>query len=89
MARSMRSPRFVLGACLLLVGCGADERVCDFSEVVQMPSYDQAFRDNLADDVDQICGNNDRGIPAEYETACKFIQDSLELRAQIAATQEN
>jgi hypothetical protein len=50
-----------------------------------MPSYDQAFRDKLAQDVDHICGNPDKGMTAEYATACKFIQDSLELRAKIAS----
>ena len=69
----------------LLAGCGPDERVCDFSQVVQMPSYDQAFRDKLAADVDHICGNADKAMRAEYGNACKFIQDSLELRAKIAS----
>ena len=69
----------------LLVGCGSSEPVCDFSKVVTMPTYDQAFRDKLADDVDHICGNPGKSMPAEYATACKFIQDSLALRAQIAA----
>ena len=70
---------------LLLAGCGSEEKVCDFSKVVTMPSYDQAFRDKLAQDVDHICGNPDKGMTAEYATACKFIQDSLELRAKIAS----
>lgn len=74
---------------LLLAGCGSDEPVCDFSEVVQVRSYDQAFRDRLANDVDHICGNPDRGLAPEYQTACRFIQDSLELRAQIAAIGQN
>jgi hypothetical protein len=69
----------------LLAGCGSEERVCDFSQVVQAPSYDQSFRDKLAADVDHICGNADKGMRAEYGNACKFIQDSLELRAKIAA----
>lgn len=69
----------------LLAGCGSEERVCDFGEVVQMPAYDQSFRDRLAQDVDRICGNPDKGLRAEYANACKFIQDSLELRAKIAS----
>lgn len=81
----MKVPGFLIGICLLLAGCGPDERVCDFSGVVQVQSYDQAFRNRLGDEVDRICGNNEKGIPAQYQTACKFIQDSLELRAKIAA----
>ena len=73
----------------LLAGCGPEERVCDFSEVVQTPAYDQAFRDGLAQDVDRICGNPDKGLRAEYANACKFIQDSLELRAKIASIKKN
>ena len=73
----------------LLAGCGPEERVCDFSEVVQTPAYDQAFRDGLAQDVDRICGNPDKGLRAEYANACKFIQDSLELRAKIASMKKN
>ena len=73
----------------LLTGCGPEERVCDFSEVVQAPAYDQAFRDRLAQDVDRICGNPDKGLRAEYANACKFIQDSLELRAQLAAMKKS
>lgn len=70
---------------VLLAGCGSEEKVCDFSQVVTMPTYDQSFRDKLAQDVDHICGSPDKGISAEYATACKFIQDSLELRAKIAS----
>lgn len=79
--------RFVMTGALaaLLVGCGSEEKVCDFSKVVTMPSYDQSFRDKLAQDVDHICGNPEKGMAAEYATACKFIQDSLELRAKIAS----
>ena len=73
----------------LLAGCGPEERVCDFSEVVQTPAYDQAFRERLAQDVDRICGNPDKGLRAEYGNACKFIQDSLELRARIASIKPN
>ncbi len=81
---------FVAGTLTaLLAGCGPEERVCDFSEVVQMPAYDQSFRDRLAQDVDRICGNPDKGLRAEYGNACKFIQDSLELRAKIAAIGQN
>ena len=76
---------FIIGICTLLVGCGSDERVCDFSEVVQVQSYDQTFRNSLGNEVDRICGNAEKGIPAQYQSACKFIQDSLELRAKIAA----
>ena len=83
----MRARVFAAGTLLaLLAGCGPDEKVCDFSQVVQMPSYDQSFRDKLAQDVDHICGNSGKGMTAEYATACKFIQDSLELRAKISAT---
>ena len=70
---------------LLLAGCGPDEKVCDFGKVAQAPSYDQAFRDGLARDVDRICGDPGRGVRAEYGNACRFIQDSLALRARIAA----
>ncbi len=73
------------GVCVLLFGCDSDEKICDFSEVVQMPRYDQSFQNGLAGDVDHICGNAQRGIPAEYQHACRFIQDSLELRAKISA----
>ena len=73
----------------LLAGCGSEERVCDFSEVVQVPTYDQSFRDKLAQDVDRICGNSAKGLNAEYGNACKFIQDSLELRAKIASIRQN
>ena len=73
----------------LLAGCGSEERVCDFSEVVQVPTYDQSFRDGLAQDVDRICGNPDKGLRPEYENACKFIQDSLQLRAKIASTEQD
>jgi hypothetical protein len=73
----------------LLAGCGSEDRVCDFGDVVQMPAYDQPFRDGLAQDVDRICGNQDKGLRAEYGNACKFIQDSLELRAKIAATRQS
>ena len=76
-------------AALLLAGCGPDEKVCDFGKVAQAPSYDQAFRDGLARDVDRICGNPDKGLRAEYGNACKFIQDSLELRAKIAAMKKS
>jgi hypothetical protein len=82
----MRVRFFLAGTLLaLLAGCGSEEPVCDFAEVAQMPTYDEAFRDRLATDVDHICGNADQGLRAEYESACKFIQDSLELRARIAA----
>ena len=73
----------------LLAGCGSEERVCDFTEVAQMPTYDQSFRDRLAQDVDHICGNPDKGLRAEYGNACKFIQDSLALRARIASTRQD
>ena len=73
----------------LLAGCGSEDRVCDFGDVVQMPAYDQSFRDGLARDVDRICGNPGKGLRAEYGNACKFIQDSLELRAKIAATRQS
>ena len=73
----------------LLAGCGSEERVCDFGEVVQMPTYDQSFRDKLAQDVDHICGNSAKGLNAEYENACKFIQDGLELRAKIASMKQS
>ena len=73
----------------LLAGCGSEDRVCDFGDVVQMPAYDQSFRDGLARDVDRICGNPDKGLRAEYANACRVIQDSLELRAKIAATKPN
>ncbi len=82
----MKARLCLAGALIgLLAGCGSEERVCDFGEVVQMPAYDQSFRDRLAQDVDRICGNPDKGLRAEYANACKFIQDSLELRAKIAA----
>ncbi len=83
--------RLIVAATLvaLLAGCGSEERVCDFGEVVQMPTYDQPFRDGLAQDVDRICGNPDRGLRAEYASACKFIQDSLELRAKIASIRQD
>ncbi len=82
----MKARLFVAGSLVvLLAGCGSEERVCDFSEVVQMSTYDQSFRDRLAQDVDRICGNPDKGLRAEYGNACKFIQDSLALRARIAA----
>ena len=54
-----------------------------------MPAYDQSFRDKLAQDVDRICSNPDKGLRAEYGNACKFIQDSLELRAKIASIRQN
>jgi len=73
----------------LLAGCGSEEKVCDFSKVVQMPTYDQSFRDKLAQDVDHICGNSAKGLNAEYGNACKFIQDSIELRAKIASIKPN
>ncbi len=86
----MKARLFVAGTLVaLLAGCGSEERVCDFSEVVQMPTYDQSFRDRLAQDVDRICGNPDKGLRAEYGSACKFIQDSLELRAKIASIRQN
>ena len=86
----MAARLFVAGTLVaLLAGCGSKERVCDFSEVVQMPTYDQSFRDRLAQDVDRICGNPAKGLNAEYGNACKFIQDSLELRAKIAATRQS
>ncbi len=86
----MKGRLFVAGTLVaLLAGCGSEERVCDFSEVVQMPTYDQAFRDGLAQDVDRICGNPDKGLRAEYASACKFIQDSLELRAKIASIRQD
>ena len=73
---------------ILLAGCGSEDRVCDFGDVVQMPAYDQSFRDGLARDVDRICGNPDKNQRAEFGNACKFIQDSLELRAKVAATKQ-
>jgi hypothetical protein len=86
----MTARLFVAGTLVaLLAGCGSEERVCDFSEVVQMPTYDQSFRDKLAQDVDHICGNSAKGLNAEYGNACKFIQDSLELRAKIASIKQN
>ena len=86
----MKARLFTAGILVaLLAGCGSEERVCDFSEVVQMPIYDQSFRDRLAQDVDRICGNPDKGLRAEYGNACKFIQDSLELRAKIASIRQN
>jgi hypothetical protein len=85
----MKARLFVAGTLIaLLAGCGSEEKVCDFSEVVQVPTYDQSFRDRLAQDVDHICGNPGRGMRAEYENACKFIQDSLALRAKIAAVEK-
>ena len=86
----MKARLFVAGTlAALLAGCGSEDRVCDFGDVVQMPAYDQSFRDGLARDVDRICGNPDKGQRAEYGNACKFIQDSLELRAKIASTRQN
>ena len=83
----MKARLFVAGTlAALLAGCGSEERVCDFSEVVQMTTYDQSFRDGLAQDVDRICGNPVKGLRAEYGNACKFIQDSLELRAKVVST---
>jgi hypothetical protein len=85
----MRARLFAAGTlAVLLAGCGSEEKVCDFSQVVQMPSYDQPFRDKLAQDVDRICGNPEKGLQAEYANACRFIQDSLELRAKIASTKQ-
>ncbi len=81
----MTTRLLVAGSLLALLAACGSERVCDFSEVVQVPTYDQLFRDRLADDVDRICGNPDKGLQVEYANACKFIQDSLALRAQIAA----
>jgi hypothetical protein len=81
---------FVAGTLVaLLASCGSEERVCDFNDVVQMPTYDQSFRDKLAQDVDHICGNSAQGLNAEYGTACKFIQDSIELRAKIVSIKQN
>jgi hypothetical protein len=54
-----------------------------------MQVYDQNFRNRLSEDVDHICGNDEKGMPAEYEHACKFIEDSIELRAKISAIKEN
>ena len=86
----MKARVFMVGTLVaLLAGCGSEERVCDFSEVVQTPAYDQAFRERLAQDVDRICGNPDKGLRAEYGNTCKFIQDSLELRAKIASIRQN
>ena len=86
----MTARLFVAGSLVaLLAGCGSEEKVCDFSEVVQMPTYDQSFRDKLAQDVDHVCGNPAKGLNAEYGNACKFIQDSIELRAKIASVQQN
>ena len=86
----MKAHLFVAGTLVvLLASCGSEERVCDFSKVVQMPTYDQSFRDRLAQDVDRICGNPDKCLRAEYGNACKFIQDSLELRAKIASIRQN
>ena len=86
----MKARLFVAGTlATLLAGCGSEDRVCDFGDVVRMPAYDQTFRDGLARDVDRICGNPDKGLRAEYGTACKFIQDSLELRARIASMRQN
>ena len=86
----MTARLFVAGTLVaLLAGCGSEERVCDFSEVVQVPTYDQSFRDKLAQDVDRICGNPAKGLSAEYGNACKFIQDSMELRAKIASIKQN
>ena len=86
----MNARHFVAGTLtVLLAGCGSEERVCDFSEVVEVPTYDQSFRDKLAQDVDRICGNPDKGLRAEYGNACKFIQDSLALRAKIASIKQN
>ena len=86
----MKARLFAAGTLVaLLAGCGSEEKVCDFSQVVQMPSYDQSFRDKLAQDVDRICGDPAKGLRAEYGNACKFIQDSIELRAKIASTRQN
>ena len=86
----MKARLFVAGTlATLLAGCGSEDRVCDFGDVVQMPAYDQSFRDGLARDVDRICGNPDKNLRAEFGNACKFIQDSLELRAKIAATKQS
>ena len=86
----MKARLFAAGTlAALLAGCGPEERVCDFSQVAQMPTYDQSFRDRLAAEVDRICGNPARGVAAEHASACKFIQDSIELRARIAAVQQN
>ena len=86
----MTARLFLAGTLVaLLAGCGSEERVCDFGEVVQMPTYDQSFRDKLAQDVDHICGNAAKGLNAEYGNACKFIQDSIELRAKIASIKQN
>lgn len=85
-----RNVRFLLiSICILFTGCDSDEKICDFSEVVQMQVYDQNFRNRLSEDVDHICGNDEKGIPAEYEHACKFIEDSIELRAKISTIKEN
>ena len=86
----MKARLFAAGTLVaLLAGCGSEEQVCDFSQAVQMPSYDPSFRDKLAQDVDHICGNPDKGLRAEYGNACKFIQDSLALRARIASTRQD
>ena len=86
----MTARLFLAGTLVaLLAGCGSEERVCDFSEVVQVRTYDQSFRDKLAQDMDHICGNSAKGLNAEYGNACKFIQDSIELRAKIASIKQN
>ena len=74
---------------LFISSCDSDDKICDFSEVIQMQSYDRTFQNKLAGDVDHICGNDEKGMPGEYQYACKFIQDSLELRAKINVLQEN
>ncbi len=52
-----------------------------------LPEYNDEFRNEFADEVDQICGNERLGIEKQYDKSCVFIQDAIVLREQIRTIQ--
>ena len=73
---------FLTGCSLTSVGIGTE------TELGPLEEYSEKFKDQLAWEVDHICGNDDIRIMPEYPTACIFIKDHLILREKIHAIQD-
>lgn len=80
----MRSWPFI--ALVLAIGlgvsaCTGGKATSPGASLPAMPSYNEEFRMEFANEVDKICGG-------EHPKSCIFIQDALKLRAQLRAIQD-
>ena len=82
----------VIGSVIILSSCSAvsssTTATSPGAALPVMPSYSEDFRMQFADEVDEICGNADKGIVGKYINSCIFIQDSIVLRRQLRAISE-